>query len=145
MRVTDITTYKAAIMQSRAHRALKTHISYFLRDYGLTMMQWSIIGLVAEAGKGGIRISDLAKQLDTSLAFITTSINVLEAKGMVARGVHDQDSRAKLVRLTESFAPKVGTIEKDLADKLSEWLYATIDKKDIRTYMTVLDQIAKSA
>lgn len=109
------------------------------------MMQWSILGLVADAGDAGIRISDLAKELDTSLAFVTTSVNVLEAKGFVARSEHAHDSRAKLVRLSSEFAPKVAQIETDIATKQQAELYKGIEEADVNAYFRVLRNITKTA
>lgn len=108
------------------------------------MMQWSIIGLVSDARADGVRISDLAHTLDTSLAFITTSVNVLEAKGFVRRAGHAQDNRAKLVRLSDDFAPKVAAIELGLHKKQQESLYNNIDNEDLTAYLRVLGGLAKA-
>jgi len=145
MNTTELTTYQTIVLQSRAHRAIKSYLTQLLKQHGLTMMQWSIIGLVADAGDEGVRISDLAKVLDTSLAFITTSVNVLEAKSFVARAGHNLDNRAKLVRLTPEFAPKVKKIEEDLEHKQQESLYGSIATKDMVAYFKVLRQLAKLA
>lgn len=142
MNTSDLTTYQAVVLQSRAHRAIKTLLTELLKDHGVTMMQWSILGLVADAGDNGMRISDLAHALDTSLAFVTTSVNVLEAKGFVARTGHTQDNRAKLVRLSPAFAPKVNAIEADLDARQQSQLYKGIDAKDIAAYFRVLRQFA---
>lgn len=133
------------MLQSRAHRAIKSHLTGSLKDHGITMMQWSILGLVADAGQNGMRISDLAHALDTSLAFITTSVNVLEAKGFVQRAGHSQDNRAKLVRLSSEFASKVASIEADLGKRQQSKLYADIDEKDIAAYFRVLEHFANVA
>lgn len=143
--ITNLTTYQTVALQSRAHRAIKAQLSQFLKPYNLTMMQWSILGLVADAGDAGIRISDLAKELDTSLAFVTTSVNVLEAKGFVARSEHAHDSRAKLVRLSSEFAPKVAQIETDIATKQQAELYKGIEEADVNAYFRVLRNITKTA
>jgi DNA-binding MarR family transcriptional regulator len=145
MNTTELTTYQAVVLQSRAHRAIKTNLTALLRPHGITMMQWSILGLVADANKEGVRISDLAHSLDTSLAFITTSVNVLEAKGFVQRVGHSQDNRAKLVRLSPTFAAKVAAIEGDLNNKQQEDLYSGINSKDLAVYFRVLQQFAKIA
>ncbi|HKX73217.1 MAG TPA: MarR family transcriptional regulator [Candidatus Saccharimonadales bacterium] len=145
MNNSELTTYQAVVLQSRAHRAIKTHLTQMLKEHGVTMMQWSILGLVADAGDDGVRISDLAHALDTSLAFITTSVNVLEAKGFVVRAGHAQDNRAKLVRLSEAFAPKIAAIEADLGVKQNDFLYSGVDTKDIAAYFRVLRQFAKTA
>jgi MarR family transcriptional regulator, transcriptional regulator for hemolysin len=139
-----LTTYQTTVTQARAHRAIKAKTSYFLREHNITMMQWAIIGSLYESGAAGMRVSDLATQLDTSLAFVTTTLNVLEAKGIVERKNHTQDSRAKLVHLTAAFAPKVSMIEKELSVKFREWLVPAIGNEDLATYMRVLGKIAQS-
>lgn len=139
----ELTTYQAVVLQSRAYRAIKTHLTHLLKTHDLTMMQWSIIGLIADANEDGVRISDLAHALDTSLAFITTSVNVLEAKGFVGRVGHSRDNRAKLVRLSDDFMPKVATIEADLKVKLHQKFYEGIRSKDIEAYLRVLHHFAK--
>lgn len=144
MKFTEIPTYRAAVTQSRAQRALKIKVSELLRSHGITMMQWSIIGLVFEAGKNGMRISDLAKELNTSMAFITTIVNILDAKGVVEKTSHERDSRAKVVRLSETFQPKVDEIETRMHAQLNEWLNTRANKKDLGTYFAVLSQLADS-
>lgn len=139
------TSYQAAVIQSRANRVIKETLSQALREHGVTMMQWSVIGLVADAGKAGVRISDLAKTLNTSLAFVTTSINVLESKGIVYRESHAADNRAKLVRLSGAYVPKVKAIESALAKHQQAVLYSELDKQELATYFKVLKQIANHA
>lgn len=144
MKFTDIPTYRAAVAQSRAQRALKIKVSELLKQHGITMMQWSIIGLIFEAEKPGLRISDLAKELNTSMAFITTIVNILEAKGVVQKSSHERDSRAKVVRLSDEFKPKVGEIERLMHAQLDEWLATRANKNDVSTYFTVLSKLAEN-
>lgn len=142
MKLTDTTTYQNTLTQARAHRAIKTKLSYFLRPHNLTMMQWAIVGSLYDAGDTGLRVSDLAKQLDTSLAFVTTTLNILEAKGIVQRDHHAQDNRAKVVRLTKDFRAKVPQIEVDVVAHLRDWLVAPIGESKLQTYLEVLTKIA---
>lgn len=144
MKLTDTTTYQTTLTQARAHRALKTKLSYFLRPHNLTMMQWVIVGSLHDTGDTGMRVSDLAQRLDTSLAFVTTTLNVLEAKGIVSRSHHAQDNRAKIVRLTEAFRPQIDSIEKEVSKKLREWLVPSIGREELEAYMGVLDKIARA-
>lgn len=137
-------TYRMAVMQSRANRAFKLKMAQLLRQHNLTMMQWTIIGLVQDGGKAGLRISDLAAELDTSMAFVTTTVNMLEAKGMVQKTSHERDSRAKLVRITDSFKSKVKAIEKDLHSHIEKWLSDKVGVKDLETYRKVLNAIAEA-
>ena len=142
MKPSDTTTYQNTLTQARAHRALKTKLSYFLRPYNMTMMQWAIVGSLHEAGNKGTRVSDLASRLDTSLAFVTTTLNVLEAKGIVRRANHAQDNRAKIVYLTDEFVPKVDEIEKEIGTKLKEWLNQSVTDQEFVTYLGVMEKIA---
>lgn len=142
MKLPDATTYHNTLTQARAHRALKTKLSYFLRPHNLTMMQWAIVGSLYKAGETGMRVSDLAAQLDTSLAFVTTTLNVLEAKNIVQRDHHAQDNRAKVVRLTDEFKPKVPVIEQEVAEKLRDWLIPAVGHDDLETYINVIHKIA---
>lgn len=145
MEFTQTSTYQCAVIQARAHRALKAKLSYFLKGHNLTMMQWAIIGVLAEAGKTGMRVSDLASLLDTSLAFITTTVNVLEAKRMVKRTSHGDDNRAKIVTVTDSYKPKVIALEKTLHTQMDEWLKTVVSQKDMASYLRVAEEIAKTA
>lgn len=144
MKPTDKTTYHNTLTQARAHRIIKTKLSLFLRPHNLTMMQWAIVGSLHRAGDAGMRVSDLASQLDTSLAFVTTTLNVLEAKGIVERAHHAQDNRAKVVHLTAIFIPKFEPIEKEVAAKMSDWLLPAVGKEDLDTYLKVIHKIAKA-
>ena len=91
-----------------------------------------------------VRPNSLAHQLDTSLAFVTTTLNVLEAKNIVSRANHTQDNRAKIVRLTPEFEPKVAIIEEELSTKLCGWLVPAVGREDLTTYIKVLGKIAKA-
>lgn len=143
MRLLTTPTYRMAVTQSRANRAFKAKLSQLLKQHNVTMMQWTIIGLVGDAKKDGLRISDLAAALDTSMAFITTTVNMLEAKGIVEKTSHDRDSRAKIVRLSNSFRPKVGAIETDLSGHVQQWLGEKATPKDLATYFSVLKALAE--
>lgn len=145
MNKSSLTSYQAVVIQSRAHRAIKENLTQLLREHGITMMQWSIVGLISDAGKEGVRISDLAQKLDTSLAFITTSVNVLEAKGLVHRAGHASDNRAKLVRLSPEFAERVPVIEAQLSKKQLSQIYRAISPADLATYFSVLTVLATKA
>ena len=144
MKLTDTTTYQNTLTQARAHRALKTKLSLYLRPHNLTMMQWAIVGSLYRAGETGMRVSDLANQLDTSLAFVTTTLNVLEAKNIVERAHHAQDNRAKVVHLTKDFSPKVPGIEKEVATKMRDWLIPAIGLDELEVYINVIDKIANA-
>lgn len=137
----NITTYQAGAAQASIHRLLQKLSDDILTPYGITKMQWMIIGTVFDSGKAGVRISDLADNLSTTLPYLTTSINLLESKKILIRKNNAKDSRSKLVTVSTSFAPKFEQIEKSLRDGLRESIYAKVEPKDLNTYIKVLYQL----
>ena len=84
----ELTTYQVGAMQAAAIRSLRKHGDELLSEYGITNMQWHIIGTILDAGRRGMRISDLAKQLDTTMSFMTTNVNLLESKWVMETRQH---------------------------------------------------------
>lgn len=136
-----ITTYQAGAAQAAMHRALQKVCDDILKPFGITKMQWLIIGTVLDAGSKGMRVSDMAQSLGTTIPYVTTAINLLESRHMLLRIENDNDSRSRLVIIHPSFAPKTGDIEATLRNGLRKTIYAGIDVNDFRTYMKVLYQL----
>ena len=140
--LSSITTYQAGVMQASTHRLLQKHCDAILKPYAMTKMQWLIIGSVLDAGEGGIRVTDLAEKLSTTLSYLTNAINLLESKGMLMRLSNEADSRSKMVSIDPDFAPKCPEIELTLRNALRKSIYAQVDPQDFRTYMKVLHQLS---
>ena len=140
--LSSISTYESGVVQSTAFRVLGKHVTEILKKYDISMMQWFVLGTIYSSGTGGIRLTDLAKKVDTGLPFLTNLINMLVQKGMVYRVSNVDDSRSKFVVVTPSFSPKCRVIEKDLRKNLRAKLYQHISQDDLRTYIKVLYQLA---
>jgi len=140
--LSKITTYQAGVAQSTVHRLLQKHTNDCLRPYSLSTMQWFIIGTIYDTGAAGIRLTDLAKKVDTTLSFLTTAINQLESRGILQRAGSASDSRAKFVSVTEEFERIIPTIEEDLRNKMRKSFYAKVSPEDLRIYMKVLYQFS---
>lgn len=142
LELSNVTTYQSGVVQSAAFRNLKKHTDDCLREHGLTTMQWFIIGTVYDAGDNGIRITELAKLVGTTLGFLTNSINLLESKGMLIRAGDDKDSRAKLVYVSASYRKTCKQIEDDLRAKLRLSIYSKVTPAELRVYVNVLYKFA---
>lgn len=129
-------------MQSAAHRLLQKHCDAVLKEYGISKMQWLIIGTVLDAGKKGARITELAEKLGTTLPYLTTTINILESKQMVRRIENKRDNRSKLITVNPLFTPQCEEIELVLQRTLRETVYSHIDTEDFKTYIKVLSQLS---
>lgn len=137
----EITTYQAGAMQASVHRSLQKLCDAILEPFEITKMQWLIIGHVLDAGSKGIRTSDLAAILSTTIPYITNAVNVLEARGFIQRQDNTEDSRSKLLVLNPDFEPQCSKIEATLRQGLRETLYASINRQDFLVYMKVLYQL----
>lgn len=132
-------------MQSTAHRLLQKHCDAVLKEYGISKMQWLVIGTVLDAGKHGARVTELAEKLGTTLPYLTTTINILESKQIVCRRENKKDSRSKLVIVDPAFIPQCKEIETVLRRTLRETLYAHIDPAEFQVYIKVLAQLSDIA
>lgn len=145
MELGAITTYQAGVYQTRGFRALRQLKNKALEPHGLTMMEWLVLGLIKDAGANGIRITNLATELDTTQAFITNTVNVLEKKKFVARKADKSDKRAHCVVFNKKYLLLIDKIEAELRDKLRETLYAKVTPEELKTYMNVVIKFSKSS
>jgi len=135
-------TYSAGIVQANAHRALRRLTDSLLKPYGLTTMHWFILGTIYDA-TDGINASDISAKLGTTLAYITTAANVLEARSMIERINSPTDNRYKTLHITAGFSGQCIEIETYLRQKLRDSVYAKVGPEDFRAYLKVTCQLSK--
>lgn len=140
--LSKITTYQAGIAQAAAHRSLQKLCDDILEPFGISKMQWMIIGAVSDSGKSGVRISDLATRLGTTVPYLTTTINLLESRGFLVRAHNEKDSRSKLIKVSPDTTKKLDQIEATLRDGLRKSIYSNVDPAEFRSYIKVMYQIA---
>lgn len=140
--LSQITTYQAGATQAYMHRKLQKVCDDILRPFGITKMQWLIIGTVLDTQHQGIRISDLAEKLGTTLSYLTTSINLLESRGILERRDNSTDTRSKLILVQDSYVPICQEIETTLRAGLRKTIYASIDPKEFGIYIKVMSELA---
>ncbi len=140
-RYTAISTYDAGVMQASVNRSLQKYSDLLLKPYGITKAQWLLIGTVYDAGASGVRLSDLAVKLDTTLAYLTNTINLLESKKILKRAGDTGDSRVKQITVHPSFRPKCDEIELALRKGLRKLVYSHVSLEDFNVYMKVLHQL----
>ncbi len=136
--LSQTTTYQAGITQATMHRRLQKFCDDVLKPYGITKVQWLIIGTVYDHRSTGIRLSDLAKIVGTNLPYMTNTVNLLEGKNILQRVDNHLDSRSMFIRVHPSYANKCKKIEATLRDELRQKVYSAISMDDFRVYMKVL-------
>ena len=105
-------------------------------------MQWYIIGTVADSGYGGVRITDLSKTLDTTLAFLTNTVNLLVSKEILYRRANDADNRSSYVVMNDSYVTTYNKIERELRAKLRESIFSRITPEELAIYIEVINKFS---
>lgn len=142
MDLSKITTYQAGATQANMHRKLQKICDTILQPYGVTKMQWLIIGYVLDAGRDGIRVSDLADKLGTTMSYLTNSVNLLESRAILERRDNASDTRSRMIVVCENYIPTCQEIERTLRDGLRKSIYAKIDPKEFVIYIKVMRELA---
>lgn len=142
--LTGLPTYAAGVMQSTTYRLLMKFTDAAVHPYGITSMQWFMIGTIYEAGEMGITIGELSKRLDTTMSYVTNTMNLLVSRNIIERVSSKSDLRSKSVHIHPSFVPKFHQIEGDLRKKLQGVLYVDITPAELLTYIKVLQKINSS-
>lgn len=134
----SITTYQAGTVQAAVHRLVQKKSDEVLKPFGLTKMHWMIIGNVIDAGERGIRMSDLATILGTSLPYLTKAVSALESQRYLLRVDNDGDQRMKIVTANPELADRYQEIELKLREALRDHIYQDIDPVELETYVRVM-------
>lgn len=98
-------------------RELNKKVAEVLRPQNLTSMQWVIVNLIAR--NPGCKVTQIAKEIDSSIAFVTVALNMLEGKGYIDKKGSEADARAKTVHYTGS-SEFLEETEKAIQEALSD-------------------------
>jgi MarR family 2-MHQ and catechol resistance regulon transcriptional repressor len=101
----------------KAHRALSRHAMRSIEPSGLGFSDFAVLEVLLN--KGPQKVNDIGRRVDLTSGSITTAIDRLEKRGLVVRGLDDEDRRSRIVRLTpegrariaETFAEHAAALE----------------------------------
>ncbi|HVW92272.1 MAG TPA: MarR family winged helix-turn-helix transcriptional regulator [Devosia sp.] len=120
-------------------RLLRRQFDAAAQQHELTMPQWRVIGQLSLTN--GVSQVSLAGLCDTDPMTISGVVERLEAKGLVVREPDPDDSRAKIVLITDK-ARALVTEMKQLADQVYRQAMDGIDENDRETALNVLNQMS---
>jgi DNA-binding MarR family transcriptional regulator len=86
------------IMLRRIIRATDLRSKQLAKESGLTSPQYMVLNTIADMGD--VAISKISKEVNLTQATVTTIIDKLESKGLVARVRSEQDKRVVYATLT---------------------------------------------
>ncbi|HSH18290.1 MAG TPA: MarR family transcriptional regulator [Candidatus Saccharimonadales bacterium] len=139
----EVKTYHLGAIEAAAHRALRQHKDELLKPYKITGIEWYLIGIVYDSGSEGIRSTDLAKELGTTMSFLTKTVNLLEAKNILHRRANAKDARSTYVVLNDKYIPTCEEIELHLRRELRKSIYSLVTPEELRTYIRVMERFSK--
>lgn len=137
----QLTTYQAVIAQARAYRTLRSFMVETLKKHDLTLTEWLMIGTIIDAGKVGVRVSDLAETLGVEMPVITNLTNRAVDGDWVTRTVDSIDRRSKRIVATNHGSERACVIEGELRHETSDWL-KDLDPEMLKGYLFVVDELS---
>lgn len=83
-----------------AYRTVYAKVNSDLRQYGLTLPQYSLMRIVGKSERGSLEMNEIAKELLVTLANVTVIADNLERRGYLKRVRGQRDRRVIRVELT---------------------------------------------
>ena len=128
------------MIEHLAKRIGNTHLS----TIGLTQSQADIIVFLARESDKQIHQRDIERALNYSNPTITGLLNRLEQKGLITRTIDVNDSRMRLISLTNAALLIVEEIYRSIQET-EKILLAGFSKEEIELLAPLMARIAKNA
>lgn len=138
-----LTTYAMGLLQAKAYRVLKNQTTEALKDFGISTIEWALLGLLYD-NKEGLSFIMLATLLGVEAPFVTAMVHSLEKNNLVMRKSDKNDKRAKIVSLTAAGKNNIPKIEERVRQS-SKFLLEHLSMSDILAYKKVLKTIIQNA
>ena len=138
----NLPSYQVEIMQAAAFRTWRSMLSQILKKHDITAMQWAVLGLVHESKTDGMSIGALAKELATSLAFVTSTVNQLVEKKLLVRENDPKDNRGRIITLAPKHTDLVDKLETEIKEEVKRIFTGKISRIELGMYAKVLTKLA---
>ena len=92
----------------KAHRALSRHAMRSIEPSGLGFSDFAVLEVLLN--KGPQKVNDIGRRVDLTSGSITTAVDRLEKRGLVVRGLDDEDRRSRIVRLTPAGRARIAEV-----------------------------------
>ena len=108
---------------------------------GLSLNQFEVLAWLAQAGRRGLRMSDLASRVVLSPSGVTRAVDQLERKGLVERCVFEGDRRGSLASLTAEGRALLRTAANDHVLGIREHFLKHLSRSELEHLATALEAI----
>ena len=126
----------------KAHRSLARHAERSIESLDLCISDFGVLEVLLH--KGPQSVGEIGRRVDLTSGSITTAIDRLEQRGLVARSAHASDRRARVVHLTPAGKARITkefARHKDAMDRAAQGL----SKAERATLIELLKKLGKAA
>jgi MarR family transcriptional regulator, 2-MHQ and catechol-resistance regulon repressor len=126
----------------KAHRTLSRHAMRTIEPSGLGLSDFAVLEMLLH--KGPQKVNDIGRRIDLTSGSITTAVDRLEARGLVARELDGADRRSRIVRLTPQGRAHIGGIFEKHAATL-EAASSGLTKSERKSLIALLKKLGLAA
>jgi DNA-binding MarR family transcriptional regulator len=134
--------YEICLLHARSDRALRSKIASLLEESQITMMEWLLLGVVAEGPGKGSTMSEIAKSLHVTLPQVTALVNKLLPLKLVKQKSANSDRRSRLVSLT-SKGQLVFDENNKIMDAAQQTFFHDASEQDLESYSQILTHLSE--
>ncbi|MFW3517248.1 MarR family winged helix-turn-helix transcriptional regulator [Staphylococcus caprae] len=123
------------LIRSLAHQ-MKNYADKRLDDFGITQEQSHTLGYIYRHQEEGMTQKTLLEAFDRKGSTVSSTLKILEGKGLIYRKVNPKDTRSKLLKLTDEGITLVESFIK-IFDEIEENMlkdFTDDDKEKLREY-----------
>jgi len=113
-------SYRAWWSLARAYHSMAAVLTGFFESHGITGAQYGVLRCLADAGPGGLMLSDLSRLLMVTCGNVTGVVDRLEQAGLLRRERSPDDRRVVFARLTPEGASLFDRVMPEHLDLISE-------------------------
>lgn len=109
--------------------------------HGLSFNQFEVLTWLGRAGRGGLRMSELAARVVLSPSGVTRAVDHLERRGFVARCVFEGDKRGSVAALTADGRAVLRAATSVHLQGLRKHFLKHVSRPELEQLATVFEQI----
>ena len=130
------------LLRSLAHQ-MKNYADRRLDDFGITQEQSHTLGYIYRHQEKGISQKDIMKTFDRKGSTVSSILKNLEKRDLVYRKVNPEDTRSKILKLTDEGITLVESFTK-VFDEIEERMILNFAEEDKIKLNEYLEQMMKN-
>ncbi|WP_222936791.1 MarR family winged helix-turn-helix transcriptional regulator [Streptomonospora sp. PA3] len=128
-----------------AHDRIWRDVEAGLASVGVSMAEYSVMALLAQAGRTGMRMSELAKRRVMSTGGFTRLADRLESRGLIERRRAAEDGRGFAAALTDEGRALLRKAWRQQYRDLRRLFFDRLDEDDLRDLARVWSRLDPEA